>query len=140
MKQEFFFKDAKWVGKSERSTTSFSILRGHFTVDQVQSVSLSVLGLGFFKCYINGKCINPDTFLPLSSDFEPSCDAQGEVFSAHRVYVPQFDITPYVHAGDNVIALHYGGGWYTFRSRVFGLPKANYCITAQTDAGVKTFV
>ncbi|MBR6709498.1 MAG: family 78 glycoside hydrolase catalytic domain [Clostridia bacterium] len=140
MKQEFFFRHAKWVGAPERTAESFSVLRGHFTVGQIRSASLAVLGLGFFKCYINGQCINPDTFLPLSSDFEPSCDPRGEVLSAHRIYVPQFDITPYVREGDNVIAIHYGGGWYTFYARRFGLPKAIYCITAQTDTGEQTFV
>ncbi len=139
MTQETFFKNAKWVGASERTPKTFSILRGHFYIDEITSVSLNILGLGFFKCYINGHCINPDTFLPLSSDFEGGCDPKDEILSAHRIYVPQFDITPLVKVGDNVIAIHYGGGWYTHRSRVFGLPKAIYCISVQTSAGVKNY-
>ncbi len=130
MTQQTFFHNAKWVGATHREPTTFSVLRGHFHVNTGEQISLNVLGLGFFKCYINGTCINPDTFLPLSSDFEASCDPAGEVLSGHRIYVPQFDIAPFVKAGDNVIALHFGGGWYTHRCRVFGLPKAIYCITA----------
>ena len=103
-------------------------------------MTLNVLGLGFFKCYINGKCINPDTFLPLSSDFEEGCDPIDEVISAHRIYVPQFDITSFVKRGKNTIAIHYGGGWYTFPNRCFGLPKAIYCITAETENGTIDFV
>ncbi len=131
MDRSFFFKDAVWVGKSERTPSTFTVLRGRFCISEPEKVTLSVLGLGFFKCYINGKCINPDTFLPLSSDFEASCDPREEVLSGHRVYVPGFDITPFVTFGENVIAIHFGGGWYTHSNRVFGLPKAIYCITEE---------
>ena len=140
MQQEYFFKNAKWVGAADPEETRFSILRGHFTVKDAAKVSLNVLGLGFFKCYINGVCINPDTFLPLSSDFEATCDPKDEVLSGHRIYVPQFDITPLVQQGDNVIAIHYGGGWYTFRKRRFGRAKAIYCVSVEGKNGTERFV
>ena len=69
MERSYFFKDAAWVGKAERTAKTFSVLRGSFYISSVKKVTLNALGLGFFKCYINGRCINPDTFLPLSSDF-----------------------------------------------------------------------
>ena len=136
MTQQHFFKNARWIGASERTAESFSIIRGHFNADGTVRATLNVLGLGFFKCYINGRCINPDTFLPLSSEFESGCDPQDEVISGHRIYVPQFDVTDYVKPGDNVIAIHYGGGWYTFARRVFGLPKAIYCSSPSPAAGL----
>ncbi len=138
MTQEYFFQNAKWVGAANRTAESFAVLRGHFYAEAFSGVSLRVLGLGFFKCYINGRCINPDTFLPLSSDYEGTCDPEGEVLSGHRMYVPQFDITPFVNKGDNVIAIHYGGGWYT-HPRVFGLPKAIYSITVETEDGSRHY-
>ena len=140
MKQEFYFKNARWVGAKERDADTFSILRGRFHVEKYEKVTLNVLGLGFFKCYINGICINPDTFLPLSSEYEASCEPVDEVLTGHRVYVPQFDISMYVKAGENVIALQYGGGWYTHHSRTFGLPKAIYCIDVEGDGKTKSFV
>lgn len=140
MTQAYFFNRAAWVGAKEREPEGFSVLRGHFAVDTVKRVTLNILGLGFFKCYVNGVCINPDTFLPLSSDFEASCDPAEEVLSGHRVYVPQFDITPYVKCGDNVIAVQYGGGWYTHRERVYGLPKVIYRISVETENGTAEFV
>ena len=130
MTQEYYFGSAKWVGAKVRAAKSFAILRGRFNAQNGESVKLNILGLGFFKCYINGVCINPDTFLPLSSDYEAGADPVDEVISAHRVYVPCFDISGYVRDGENVIAIHYGGGWYTHFCRVFGLPKAIYRITA----------
>ena len=141
MEKSYFFRNAAWVGKAERTAKTFSVLRGRFNVNSIKKVTLNVLGLGFFKCYINGKCINPDTFLPLSSDFEATCDPTDEELSGHRVYVPSFDITRFVTPGENVIAVHFGGGWYTIPWRTFGLPKAIYCISAEDDNGtVQYFV
>ncbi len=139
MTQETFFHNAKWVGAPERTPESFAVLRGHFDGTDAVNAQLQVLGLGFFKCYINGTCINPDTFLPLSSEFEAGCDPVDEVLSARRIYVSQFDITPLIHPGDNVIAIHYGGGWYTHHRRVFGLPKAIYCIAVETKTETLRF-
>lgn len=140
MNQHDFFSNAQWVSATKRGIDTFAVLRGHFFVKDIKRVTLNALGLGFFKCYINGKCINPDTFLPLSSDYEAVGEPRGEVLSAHRVYVPEFDITPFVKKGDNVIALHFGGGWYTHSFRVFGLPKAIYRITVEGDEAVQYFV
>ncbi len=140
MTQEYFFKNAKWVGAKVRTPKTFSVLRGEFYLENPKKVNLNILGLGFFKCYINGICINPDTFLPLSSDFEATCDPDEEIISNHRIYVPQFDITDFVKIGKNTIAIHYGGGWYTFENRTFGLPKAIYCITAEGESGAQNFI
>ncbi len=136
---EKYFKDAIWVGSKNRTAESFSILRDSFELDGTETATLNVIGLGFFKCYVNGICINPDTFLPLSSDFEATCDPKGETLSAHRVYVSTFDISPYVTSGKNVIAVIYGGGWYTSRARVFGLPKVIFSIDALSDGVSKHF-
>ncbi len=140
MTRSHFFQNAAWVGKAERTRDTFSVLRGRFTAASAQKVTLNVLGLGFFKCYINGVCINPDTFLPLSSDFEAGADPVDEVLTAHRVYVPQFDVTPFVREGENVIAVHFGGGWYTHGCRVFGLPKAIYRVAVEGETGTAYFV
>ena len=140
MTQDYFFKNGKWIGAPERTPQDFTIIRGYFDATGCKSASLNILGLGFFKCYINGTCINPDTFLPLSSDFEGTCDPVDEVISAHRIYVPSFDITPYVREGKNSIAIQYGGGWYTYEHRIFGLTKAIYCITVEAENGTADFV
>lgn len=128
------------MGDASRTESSFAVLRGHFQIEKADKVTLCALGLGFFRCYINGECINPDTFLPLASDYEASADPKDEVLSGHRIYVPQFDITPFVRDGDNVIAIHYGGGWYTHSLRAFGLPKAIYRITVTSPSGTKDFI
>lgn len=139
MNQKIYFKNAVWVGAGDRTRESFSILRGRFNVSGIEKVTLRVLGLGFFRCYVNGVCINPDTFLPLSSDFENTCDPVDEVISAHRIYVPEFDITSFAEEGENTVAIHYGGGWYCFENRPFGLPKSIYNITVKDAKGETDF-
>ena len=114
-----FFYNAEWIGASQREAKTFSIIRKCFNAENTKKATLNVIGLGFFKCYINGECINPDTFLPLSSDFEATCDPVDEVISGHRIYVSQFDVTHLLKDGNNCIALHFGGGWYTHEWRVF---------------------
>lgn len=96
MEQDYYFEGAKWVGSVQRTAETFTVLRGHFSVDVIKNISFNILGLGFFKCYINDVCINPDTFLPLSSDYVAGCDPTNEVLSGHRIYVPHFDITSFV--------------------------------------------
>lgn len=140
MDQAYYFKNAIWVGNIKSEPDTFSIVRGQFNVDKVKSATLRVLGLGFFTCYINGKCVNPDTFLPLSSDYEASCDPDNEVLSGHRIYVPEFEIGEFLVEGNNTIEIHYGGGWYCHWSRVFGQGKAIYYIAAETEAGTVEFV
>ena len=53
MNQEYYFKNAKWVGAKERTPKTFSVLRGRFELEDFKNVNLNILGLGFFKCYIN---------------------------------------------------------------------------------------
>ncbi len=137
MTQSDFFGNAQWVGAAERTRDSFAVLRGRFEIKEGEKVTLNVLGLGFFHAYINGTPINPDTFLPLSSDYEAGADPSGEILSGHRVYVPSFAITPHVHAGTNVIAVHYGGGWYTHADRPFGLPKVIWSVLAEGADGIR---
>jgi hypothetical protein len=124
MKQSDFFGSAKWISKKDAAPSDFTVLRQTFSARAGERATLFILGLGFFRCTINGRCINPDTFLPLSSDYEASCDPDGEVLAGHRVYVPHFDVSEYLTDGENTLEVHFGGGWYTAQVRTFGTPKA----------------
>jgi len=141
MKQNEVFASAVWVSAPESvSERHFWILRRKFNVNGVKKASLRVLGLGFFHCYINGKRVSEDYFLPLNSDFEErEIIPLSEKFTGHRMYVPEFDITDLVEDGVNTIAIHYGGGWYTNPRGCFGSEKAIYRITVETDSAVDEF-
>jgi len=132
------FSNAAWVcGDGEEK--GFFILRSKFTVNKVKRAVLRVLGLGFFHCYLNGKRVGDDLFLPLHSDYEKRPDYPiGEKISHHRIYVPQFDITPLIKDGENTLALHFGGGWYTqawWESVPFGSPKAIWRVFGEEENG-----
>ena len=134
----------------------FPVLRSRFTAGaQVKKATLRVLGLGFFHCYINGQRVSEDQFLPLNTDFEPRDNyPTQEVLTGHRVYVPEYDVTGLLCAGENVLALHFGGGWYTFNdagdwadlsdggdwftdpTSRFGDPKAIFRLVIEDESGV----
>ena len=133
MKKEHFFGKAIWLGSAERRHDTFSVLYGEFYAKESSTVLLNALGLGFFKCYINGCCINPDSFLPLSSEYDSVAPPKDEVLSGKRIYVPSFDISRWVKSGKNIIAIHFGGGWYCANSRKFGLPKAIYRVQVESE-------
>lgn len=146
------FGSAKWVaaGKYKNEAPleldsgglpNFPILRSHFTIKGARSASLRIAGLGFFECYINGKRVSNDMYLPLSTDYEARpAYTEGEVLTGHRLYVPEYDITGMLQDGDNVIAIHFGGGWYTFDYASYGTPKAIFRISVEDEAGVHDFV
>ena len=152
MKQHEMFAGAQWVCAGEYALRNpdrpdpsglphFPILRGHFTAENVKKATVRVIGFGFFHCYINGKEITDDQFLPLSSDFEPrkNCPS-GEIVTDHRIYVPEYDVTDLVRTGENVIAVWFGGGWYTFGREGYGSPKAIWRLTVEHDDGTVTDV
>ena len=142
MNQSFFFGKAEWLcaQKESEGIPPLSVLRGHFTVNRVKKAVLSVLGLGFFRCYLNGEEITKDRFLPLSTDYEPRENhPAGERLTGHRIYVPQYDVTEFLREGENVLALHFGGGWYTFDGESYGDPKAIYRLVVETEDGTTEF-
>ena len=136
MKQNEMFGAAQWVCGGK-----FPILRGHFSVKNVDKAMLRVLGLGFFHCYVNGKEVTEDAFLPLSTDYEARDNYPTfETLTSHRIYVPEYDITSLLKKGENTIAILFGGGWYTFEDAKYGDAKAIYRIAAETSEGVQEFV
>ena len=157
MKQHEIFGTAKWVcagpyathGLTNKSpepdangTPHFPVLRSHISVCcTVRKATLRVIGLGFFHCYLNGAEVTEDQFLPLSTDYESRGNwPKEEVLTGHRICVPEYDVTDLLQVGDNVLALHFGGGWYTFDWEGYGTPKAIYRLTVETACGVQEFV
>ncbi len=147
MKQEEMFGAAQWVAAGDyqletaqkpdpSGTPNFPILRSHFEAHGTIQARLRVVGLGFFECFVNGRRVSNDYFLPLSSDYEPRRNyPDGETVAGHRLYVPEYDVAPLLRDGDNVVALHFGGGWYTFDNARFGAPKAIFRLELKDNGG-----
>lgn len=154
MRQQEIFGNAVWLSGcteyEEESKTAYSpvadetrildafyVLRGKLYVGKVKKATLYVLGLGFFHCYVNGKRVGQDLYLPLNSEFELREEYPvQETLSGHRIYVPEYDIASLLEEGDNTIAIHFGGGWYTYEDKYtkpFGGPKTIWRVTGETE-------
>ncbi len=134
------FNNAIWLTSTDDAQDAF-ILRGRFTVHNARKAMIRVVGLGFFHCYINGQRISEDLFQPLNSEFEPRKDYPvGEKLTSHHLYVPEYDITPLLINGDNVITVHFGSGWYCRTNDVaYGRAKAIWRIWGEDENGAFDF-
>jgi len=153
MRQSDFFGKARWIAPGAyvtpdprnpdpEGTPHFPVMRRHFNGSGVKKATLYVLGLGFFRAYINGEAVSEDRFLPLSSDYEPRPIPVEEKLYGHRIYVPSFDVTGLLRSGENLLAVHFGGGWYTNPSPIdgvmYGSPKVIYrLVLEKTDGEVE---
>ncbi|MBR3596591.1 MAG: family 78 glycoside hydrolase catalytic domain [Clostridia bacterium] len=115
MTKEKYFGSAFWV---EFPGEPVSVLaRKDFSAENVVNARLSVIGLGFFEGYINGRLISEDRFLPLNTDFHKRELKRKNGFweeeTAHRIYVTEYDVTSFINEGKNSLCFMLGNGWYS---------------------------
>ena len=67
----------------------------------VQRATLHITALGLYECSINGKRIGDHEFAPGWTEYRK------------RVYFQSYDVTSAVRAGENVIGVILGDGWYS---------------------------
>ena len=136
MNQQEMFHGAQWMTTQDTAQDAL-ILRSHFSVHGIRKAMLRVAGLGFFHCYINGRRVGEDLFLPLNSEYEPRVNYPvGETLTGHHIYIPEYDVLPLLRDGDNVIAIHCGAGWYCRTPDVaFGLAKAIWLLEGEDANG-----
>ena len=79
MTQKDFFADAVWVGAKSSRPKKFRLFTEISGKGKEVGHAMRFV-LGFFKCYINGVCINSDVFWPLCSDYEECANPAGESF------------------------------------------------------------
>lgn len=143
MTHQEMFSSAKWLQAQDVINDKFFVLKGRFTLEKVRKATLRVIGLGFFYCYINGERVGEDYFLPLSTDYEKRENYPvNEILSGHRIYVPEYDITHMLKDGENVIDIHFGGGWYTatVEHSTYGNAKAIWRVFGEDEKGDFDFV
>ena len=147
MKQKDMFGAAVWLAHAEADKMKGYVLRAHVEARGVKRATLRVLGMGVFDAYINGRRVGEDLFLPLCSDYEARENhPMGETVTGHRLYVPEFDVTELLAEGDNTLAVHFGGGWYTYDrdygdfERRYGDPKVIYRLILETEDGIREAV
>ncbi len=120
---------AKWIGMGI-PRHPFVITRT-FAVHDLHRAQITVACFGTFVLTVNGRRVGEELYLPLTTDYEERRGIVygGTVFDeqlAHRLYCPQFDITDYLHEGENTLQFSVAGGFYELWE--FGVPKLAYCI------------
>lgn len=121
------FGNAKWIMPKEDTTSA--IFRGTFNIDDVsQTTDIKICGLGYFILYINGQRVSDDEFVPAYSDYIPRNRENMKLeyplsdVMDNRIYCLNYDISPYIKKGENVIGVMLGGGYFhQFDRRAEGL-------------------
>ena len=141
MNKEKYFGSADWVEFSENPVSVLA--RKDFDAKNIEKAKLSVIGLGFFEGYINGKLISEDRFLPLNTDFHKRelirKNGVWKEETAHRIYVTEYDVTPLISDGKNSLSYMLGNGWYacTHQER-FGDKKLIFSTNSDLAASIST--
>lgn len=98
------FLDAKWigegVGKAPLGNCSALCLRKRVTLDTTENAVCYISGLGLYALYINGARVGTDVLSPAFTDYR------------RRVLYVRYNVSKYLHKGDNIIAVELGNGFY----------------------------
>lgn len=123
MKFRDIFGNASFV-----TSSSFSLspaFKGTFVAKRDAKTEITIVGLGFFRLYINNKEATADRLMPVTSFYHQHtpiyCLQQFGEKMASRINVLSFDISSLVHDGENELTALVGPGWYTEYSDRFVL-------------------
>ncbi len=138
MTKEKYFGSASWVTFPESFASVLA--RKDFRARSVVKAELSVIGLGFFEGYINGRLISEDRFLPLNTEFHKRTLTRAYGIwpeeLAYRIYVSQYDVTRLIKDGRNCICFMLGDGWYSgCHHEKFGTKKLIFSLTLTDSKG-----
>ncbi len=120
MKKQECFGAARYLTAGEEG---YPYIRQAFSLDEaVASACLRVSVLGFGEVYCNGHRVNRDLYITPYSQYnrqrpqdvnEPfRNDAYFTEEHSYTVYAAEYDLTPYLRAGENVLGFVVAGGWY----------------------------
>ena len=109
--------------------------KSFFIAGKVRSAKLVICGLGFYELFINGTKITKGYLAPYISN--PN----------HMVYYDDYNLTPFLKEGENVIGVMLGDGFqnektvaWDFRKNVFNAsPKLALCAEIEDEKGLQTF-
>lgn len=109
MKFEELLGRAEWVGTGDDA--DMPIITDTFSAHKGDAGEITIIGLGVFSLYINGKRAHDTLCLPLACDYEASDFPSGELLG-HRIYAEVIDISALLIDGENRISVILGNGWY----------------------------
>ncbi len=97
---------SKFISATKKYNTysehiSAPLLRKSFTIEkEIDTASITICGLGFYKLFINGKDITKGLLAPYISNPD------------HIIYYDEYNITPILKKGKNVIGIILGNGMH----------------------------
>ncbi|XVQ11559.1 family 78 glycoside hydrolase catalytic domain [Spirillospora sp. CA-255316] len=114
---------AKWIGRDTPrewpelgQQNPAPLLRREFRLgERVANAKLSIVGLGYYEAWINGRRVGDQVLDPPPSAYDQTA------------YSRTFDVTPALNRGDNAIAVTLGRGYFATPKTspdLFGLSKA----------------
>ncbi len=101
-----FTPKAKWIGTGEGwwktgMMSPATELRRVFTLDEApKNAECLILGLGAYVLYVNGRQVGDDVLSPAYTAYDK------------RALYVRYDLTDFLHTGDNVIAVRLGNSFY----------------------------
>ena len=118
------FGAADFVGMTEADHHASVLYRSSFDTEKPLHASLTIVGLGVFEAYLNGRPVSEDKYMPLNTDSCPrTIHLRGDpnnLFKevmAHRLYCPMYDVTALLEEGENVLAVMTGPGWFSYNEK-----------------------
>ena len=133
-----------WIGTDENDASP--VIMRRFSLENTGKAVLFITGLGYFEAFINGEPVTDQWFLPVVSDYEPR-DLTAFLYplkdeTTNRIYGYEFDVTQLLKAGENLLEIRLGNGFYRQTERCcegatsFGnVLKAVYRLDVETDGG-----
>ena len=91
---------AEWNQADPLSRQSIILRRSFWPYKTVKHAELRICGLGFYEATINGQKVGESEFAPAWSDYDKT------------VYFNTYDVTEYIHSGDNELRVLLGNGFY----------------------------
>lgn len=93
-----------------------------FILGEIESAEIAVTGLGWFTLLVNGQRVTEDLFTPALTDYAPrNLSRFGYPLydtTTHRVLYLTYDITRFLHPGENTVDVIVGNGWFRQTERI----------------------
>ncbi len=110
----------KFIGCQQFDTlTQTPIFRKHVNLKSMGTTMAHINSVGYHELYVNGNRVGDKVLQPAVSQVDK------------RTLIVTYDITPYLHTGDNLIEIHVGQGW----GRIFHSAAALRAEIAQLNKG-----
>ena len=137
MEQSHPLLGCRWISAAQECQSP--ILLRRFSAEKPLCATLYVTGLGYFYAELNGKTVSDHYFQPAVSEYGPRDLSKFSypLFDqlSYRIYYCTYDVTSLVNAGENLLSIQLGNGWYRQPERVDEGPmsygdqlKAIYCL------------